>query len=92
MKSVETKEREITSRVQLHMILNEGHHLNNTPSRKSNHAKTGQKSSDRNNGANHRLQNEGDTNSRKKTFIIGGFIVKNIEGWRLNKRINLLSM
>ena len=69
------------------MILNEGHHLNNTPSRKSNHAKTGKKSSDRNNGANHMLQNEGDTNNRKKTFTIGGFIVKNIEGWRLNKRI-----
>ena len=37
-KSVETNEREITSREQLNMVLNEGNHLNNKPSHKSNHA------------------------------------------------------
>ena len=45
------------------------------------------KSSGRNNGANHTSQNEGDTNDRKRTLIIGDSIVKNIGGWRLNKRI-----
>ena len=57
MKSVETKEREITSREQLNMILNEG---NNTPSHKSYHAESRKKSSNRNNSANHMLHNEGD--------------------------------
>ena len=51
-KSVETEEREITLGEQLNMILNEGNHLNNTPSHKSNHAETGKKSLDRSNGAN----------------------------------------
>ena len=86
-KSVETKEREVTSGEQLNIILNEGNHLNNTASHKSNHAKTGKKSFDRNNSANHTSQYEGDTNNRKRTLIIGDSIVKNIEGWRLNKRM-----
>ena len=67
------------------MILNEDNHLNNTSSHKSNHAETGKKSSDRNNGANHTSKNEGDTNSRKRTLIIDDSIVKNIDRWRLNK-------
>ena len=46
-----------------------------------------EKLSDRNNCAIHTSQNESDTNNRKKTFIIGDSIVKNIEGWRLNKRM-----
>ena len=86
-KSVETKEREITSGEQLNMILNDGNYLNNTPSHKSNHAETGKNSSDRKNGANHTSQSEGDTNNRKRTLIIGDSIVENIEGWRLNERI-----
>ena len=53
-KSVETKEREITSGEQLYMILNEGNHFNNTPSYKSNYAETVKKSLDRNNGASHK--------------------------------------
>ena len=69
------------------MILNEGNHLNNTPSHESNHGETGKQSSDRNNGANHTSQNEGDTNNRKRTLIIGDTILKNVEGWRLNKRM-----
>ena len=84
-KSVETKEREITSGEQLNMILNEGNPLNNTPSHKSNHTENGKKSSNRNNGANHTSQNQGDINNRKRALIIGGSIVKNIEGWRLNE-------
>ena len=40
-KSVETKEREITSGEQLNMILNESNPLNNTPSHKSNHTENG---------------------------------------------------
>ena len=32
---------------------------------------------------------EGDTNNRKRTLIIGDSIVKNIEGWRLNKRMKI---
>ena len=31
-------------------------------------------------------QNKGGTN-RKKTLIVGDSIIKNIEGWRLNKRM-----
>ena len=46
-KSVEIKEREITSGEQLNMILNEGNPLNNTPSHKSNHTE---------NGKNHRIE------------------------------------
>ena len=42
-KSVETKEREIRSGEQLNMILNEGNHLNKTPSHKINHAEIGKK-------------------------------------------------
>ena len=45
------------------------------------------KSSDRNNVANHTSQNEGDTNNRKRTLIIGDSIVENIEGWRFNKKM-----
>ena len=45
------------------------------------------KSSDGNNGANHSSQNESSTISRKRAVIIGDSIVKNIEGWRLNKRV-----
>ena len=69
------------------MILNEDNHLNNTSSHKSNHAETGKKSSDRNNGANHTSQNEVDTTNRKRTLIIDDSVVKNIEGWRLNERM-----
>ena len=69
------------------MVLNEGNHLNSTPSHKSNNTETGKNSSDRNNGGNHKLQNEGDANNRKRTFIIGDSIVKNIEGQRLNKKM-----
>ena len=52
-KSVEAKEREITPEEQLNMIFTEYSHVNNTPSRKSNHPETGKKSLERNNGANH---------------------------------------
>ena len=69
------------------MILNKENHFNNTPSQRSNHAETGKKSSDRNNGANHTSQNEGGASSSKRTLIIGDSIVKSIERWRLNKRI-----
>ena len=43
VKSFETKEHEIRSGEQLNMILNEGNHLNNTPSHESHHAETGKK-------------------------------------------------
>ena len=49
------------------------------------------KSSDRNNVANHTSQNEGDTNNRKRTLIIGDSIVENIEGWRFNKKNEIYS-
>ena len=39
--SVKTKEGEIAWGEQINMVLNEGNHLNNTPSHKSNHAETG---------------------------------------------------
>ena len=48
------------------------------------------KSSDRNNDANHTSKNEGDTNNRKRTLIMGDSIMKNIEGWRLNKRMKFI--
>ena len=67
------------------MILNEGNHLNNTPSHKSIYADTETKSSDRNNSVDHKSQNEGGTNNRKSTLIIGDSVVENVEGWRLNK-------
>ena len=47
------------------MILNEGNHLNNTPSHKRYHAESGKISSNRNNGANHMLHNEGDATTEK---------------------------
>ena len=77
MKSIETKEGEITSGEQLNMILN---HINltKTPSHKSNHADAGKNSSERNNGVNHTSQNEGGTNNRKRILVIGDSIVKNI--------------
>ena len=68
-KSVEIKERETTSREQLNMILNEGNHLNNTPSHKSYHAESGKKSSNRNIGTNHMLHNEGDSTTEKEHLL-----------------------
>ena len=62
------------------MILDEGNHLNNTPSHKRNYAgkqnleKLGKKSSDKNNSANHTSQNQGDTNNRKRALVIGDSI------------------
>ena len=53
-----------------------------TRSRKSNQHYTGDKSSNLNDTIT--SQNKGGTN-RKKTLIVGDSIVKNIEGWRLNK-------
>ena len=69
------------------MILNAVNDRNNTPSHKRNHADNGKKSSDRNNGANHTSQNEGSTINRKRAVVIGDSIMKNIKGWRLNKRM-----
>ena len=86
-KSVETKEGEITSGEQLNMTPNEGNHLNNTPPYKSNHVDSSKQISDRNISANHTSQNEDGINNKKRTLIIGDSIVKNIEGWRLNKRL-----
>ena len=48
---------------------------------------TGDKSSNLNDTIT--SQNKGGTN-RKKTLIVGDSIVKNIEEWRLNKRMSLL--
>ena len=64
------------------MIFTEGNLLNNTPSHKSNHADTEDKTSNRNNNVNHTSQNEGGANNRKTTLIIGDSIVRNLEGWR----------
>ena len=76
-------ERETTSTEPLSMIVNS----NNTRSRKSNQHYTGDKSSNLNDTIT--SQNKGGTN-RKKTLIVGDSIVKNIEEWRLNKRMSLL--
>ena len=76
-------ERETTSTEPLNRIVNG----NNTRSRKSNQHYTGDKSSNLNDTIT--SQNKGGTN-RKKTLIVGDSIVKNIEEWRLNKRMSLL--
>ena len=73
-------EGEITSTEQLNIIANDS----DTTSRKSNQHYTGYKSSNLNDTVT--LQNKGGT-SRKKTLILGDSIVKNIEVWRLNKRM-----
>ena len=73
-------EREITSTEPLNMIVNGS----DTRSCKSNQRYTGDKSSNLNDTVT--SQNKGGTNL-KKTLIVGDSIVKNIEGWRLNKRI-----
>ena len=73
-------EGEITSTEQLNIIANDS----DTTSRKSNQHYTGYKSSNWNDTVT--LQNKGGT-SRKKTLILGDSIVKNIEVWRLNKRM-----
>ena len=73
-------EREITSTEPLNMIGN----VSDARSCKSNQHYTGDKSSNLNDAVMSR--NKGGTNL-KKTLIVGDSIVKNIEGWRLNKRI-----
>ena len=73
-------EREITSTEPLNMIGN----VSDARSCKSNQHYTGDKSSNLNDAV--MSQNKGGTNL-KKTLIVGDSIVKNIEGWRLNKRI-----
>ena len=78
--SIETVEREITSTELLNIIVNDS----DTRSRKSNQHYTGDKSSNLNDTVT--SQNKGGTN-RKKTLIVGDSIIKNIEGWRLNKRM-----
>ena len=69
------------------MTPNEGNHINNTPPYKSNNVDSSKQISDRNISANHTSQNEDGINNKKRTLIIGDSIVKNIEGWRLNKRL-----
>ena len=73
-------EREITLTEPLKIIANDS----DTRSRKSNQHYTGDKSSNLNDTIT--SQNKGNTN-RKKTLIVGDSIVKNIKGWRLNKRM-----
>ena len=73
-------ERDITSTEPLNMI----GHGSDARSCKSNQHYTGDKSSNLNDTVMSR--NKGGTNL-KKTLIVGDSIVKNIEGWRLNKRI-----
>ena len=73
-------EREIKSIEPLNIIVNDS----DTRSRKSNQHFTKDKSSNLNDTVT--SQNKGGTN-RKKTLIAGDSIVKNIEGWRLNKRM-----
>ena len=73
-------EREITSTEPLNMIVNGS----DTRSWKSNQHYTGDKSPNLNDTVT--SQNKGGTNL-KKTLIVGDSIVKNVEGWRLNKRI-----
>ena len=73
-------EREITSTEPLNMIDNGS----DARSCKSNQHYTGDKSSNLNDTV--MSQNKGGTNL-KQTLIVGDSIVKNIEGWRLNKRI-----
>ena len=78
--SIETVEREITLTLPVNIIANDSY----TRSRKSNQHYTGNKSSNLNDTIT--SQNKGGTN-RKKTLIVGDSIAKNIEGWRLNKRM-----
>ena len=73
-------EREITLTVPVNIIANDSY----ARSRKSNQHYTGNKSSNLNDTIT--SQNKGGTN-RKKTLIVGDSIAKNIEGWRLNKRM-----
>ena len=73
-------EREITLTEPLKIIANDS----DTRFRKSNQHYTGDKSSNLNDTIT--SQNKGGTN-RKKTLIVGDSIAKNIEGWRLNKRM-----
>ena len=78
--SIETVEREITLTEPLKIIANDS----DTRSRKSNQHYTGDKSSNLNDTI--MPQNKGGTN-RKKTLIVGDLILKNIDGWRFNKRM-----
>ena len=78
--SIETVERETTSTEPLNMIVNG----NNTKSRKSNHNYTGDKSSNLNDIT--MPQSKGGAN-RKKTLIVGDLSMKNVDGWRFNKRM-----
>ena len=78
--SIKTVERETTSTEPLSMIVNS----NNTRSRKSNQHYTGDKSSNLNDITT--PQSKGGAN-RKKTLIVGDLIVKNVDGWRFNKRM-----
>ena len=73
-------EREITSTEPLNMIVDGS----NTRSHKSNQHYTGDKSSNLNDTIT--PQNKGGTN-RKRTLIVGDLIMKNIDGWRFNKRM-----
>ena len=73
-------EREITLTEPLNIIVNDS----DTRSRKSNQHYTGDKSPNLNDTIT--PQNKGGTN-RKKTIIVGDSIAKDIEGWRLNKRM-----
>ena len=73
-------EGEITSTETLNIIAKDS----DTRCRKNNQHYTGDKSSNLNDTAP--LQNKGGTR-RKKTLILGDSIVKNIEEWRLNKRM-----
>ena len=76
--SIETVE--IMSTKRLNIIVNDS----DTRSRKSNRYYTGGKSSNLNDTVT--SQNKGGTDE-KKTLIVGDSNVKNIEGWKLNKRM-----
>ena len=78
--SIETVEREITLTLPVNIIANDSY----TRSRKSNQHYTGNKSSNLNDTIT--SQYKGGKN-RKKTLIVGDSIAKNIEGWRLTKRM-----
>ena len=78
--SIETVEREITLTEPLKIIANDS----DTRSRKSNQHYTGDKSSNLNDITT--PQSKGGAN-RKKTLIVGDLIVKNVDGWRFNKRM-----
>ena len=78
--TIETVQREITLTGPLNIIANDS----DTRSRKKNQHYTGDKSSNLNDTIT--SKNKGGTN-RKKIRIVGDSFVKNIEGWRLNKRM-----